>query len=116
MESCHAPHREALEHALRALAEAVTELGLQAVISGPITLCVTGETPAPEESGVPSLEAAEPLSQAVTIESRDGRLWWCWVWADSDGGGHDSEPIRPIEEIDEVARRIRTVVALPSAT
>jgi hypothetical protein len=113
------PHREALEHALHALADAVTGLGLHVTITGPLSLAVRGEAPAPDDLGdglVRLFEPAAPLSQSVTIESHDGRLWWCWMWTDSDRGGHDSEPIRPVEEIDEVARRIRNVVALSSAT
>ncbi|MEV5748489.1 hypothetical protein AB0L00_11785 [Actinoallomurus sp. NPDC052308] len=119
MGACPTPHREALEHALRALADAVAALGLHVTMAGPLTLVVSGERPAPEDPGdrlAALLEPTEPLSQSVTIESHDGRLWWCWVWADVDRGGHDSEPIRPIEEVEEVARRVRTVVALPSTT
>jgi hypothetical protein len=119
MGACPTPHREALEHALRALADAVTGLGLHVTITGPLTLSVSGERPTPEDRGdrvAAILEPAEPLSQSVTIESHDGRLWWCWVWTEADRDGHESEPIRPIEEIDEVARRIHTVVALPFAT
>jgi hypothetical protein len=113
------PHREALEHALRTLADAVTGLGLHATITGPLALSVRGDAPAPDDLGdgvARLLEPTAPLSQSVTIESRGGRLWWCWVWTDAERGGHDSEPILPVEEVDEVARRIRTVVALPSAT
>jgi hypothetical protein len=120
MGACPTPHRETLEHALRALADAVAGLGLHAVLTGPLTLSVSGERPAPEERDgdgpVLLLEPAEPLTQSVTIESHDGRLWWCWVWADPGRGGHESEPIRPVEEVQEVARRIHVVVALPSAT
>jgi hypothetical protein len=119
MGSCPTPHREALEHALRSLADAVTALGLHVTITGPLTLAVRGERPEPEDPGdrlAALLGPAEPLSQSVIIECRGGRLWWCWVWTDVDRDGHESEPIRPIEEVDEVARRIHTVVALPSAT
>jgi hypothetical protein len=116
---CPTPHREALEHALRALADAMTGFGLHVTITGPLTLSVRGERPAPEEPDgrlACLIEPTEPLSQSVTIESHGGRLWWCWLWTDAGPGGPDSEPIRPIEEIDEVARRIRTVVALASTT
>ncbi|MCO5974976.1 hypothetical protein [Actinoallomurus soli] len=120
MGACPTPHREALEHALQALADAVTGLGLHVTLTGPLTLSVSGERPAPDEPGGDRLalliEPAEPLTQSVTIESHDGRLWWCWVWTDPGRDGHESEPIRPVEEVQEVARRIHTVVALPSAT
>ena len=113
MASCPTPHREALEQALRSLAERVTRLGLHVAVIGPVTLSVSGEAPGPDEAdgGHALLEPPGPLSQSITIESLDGRLWWCWVWDDPAGDGHDSEPIRPIEEIDEVARRVRNVVS-----
>jgi hypothetical protein len=120
MGSCHNRHREALEQALTALANTVEELGLKATITGPLTLSVSGDTPAPEATGDPStaalMDLVRPLSQSVTIKSHGGQLWWCWVWNGPDRGDYESEPIVPIEETDEVARRIRYVVSLSAAT
>ncbi len=106
-------HREALEGALAALTAAVEDLGLTATLSGPLKLSVSGETPCPEETGGTALAGlVRPLSQEVTIKCRDGRLWWCWVWSGPDRGEYESEPIAPIEQIGEVARRLRNVVSL----
>lgn len=111
-------HRDALEHALAALTAAVEGLGLSATLTGPLKLSVSGETPCPEEAG-PSAAAllglVRPLSQDVTIKCHDGRLYWCWVWNGPDRGEYESEPIAPIEQVDEVARRLRTVVSLSPA-
>lgn len=108
-------HREALEQALAALTTAVEDLGLTATLSGPLKLSVSGETPSPEEADVPVsalLGLVRPLSQDVTITCRNGRLWWCWVWNGPGRGEYESEPIAPVEEIGEVARRLHQVVAL----
>lgn len=112
-------HRDTLEQALTALTTAVEGLGLNAAISGPLKLSVSGATPCPDESAQPAgplRESACPLSQDVTIKSRGGRLWWCWVWSGPGSGDYESEPILPIEEVDEVARRVRYVVSLSAAT
>lgn len=108
-------HREELEQALAALMGAVEDLGLTATLSGPLKLSVSGETPRPEGTGAPVLALpglVRPLSQDVTITCQGGRLWWCWVWNGADRGEYESEPIAPIEEIGEVARRLRYVVSL----
>lgn len=106
-------HRETLEQSLTALIGAVEELGLTATLSGPLKVSISGDTPSPEMAGEPALHGlVRPLSQDVTIKCQGGRLWWCWVWCGADRGEYESEPIAPIEEIDEVARRLRYVVSL----
>lgn len=115
MDTFTSHHRDALEHALAALTTAVERLGLAATLTGPLKLSVSGETPCPEETGPPPtalLGLVRPLSQDVTIKYHDGCLWWCWVWNGPDRGEYESEPIVPIEQVDEVARRLHTVVSL----
>jgi hypothetical protein len=108
-------HREALEQSLTALIGAVEDLGLTATLSGPLKVSVSGETPRPDETGTPTSALyglVRPLSQDVTIKCQDGRLWWCWVWSGPSRGEYESEPIAPLEEIAEVARRLHNVVSL----
>lgn len=109
-------HRDALEEALTTLNDTISGLGLRTEIVGPVTLLVSGETPRPEDTSdaqpVAMRDMVRPLSQLVTLRSHEGQIWWCWVWGGPEPEGLEFEPIVPMEEIGEVARQLRNVVAL----
>lgn len=51
------------------------------------------------------------LNQRITLRPDEGELWWCWMWpGPTRDAPLDVEPMVPLADTAEAARRIATVL------
>lgn len=98
---------------LDALADELSEQGLEVVILRGGLLAVKNPAECSEEASV-ATKMSNSLSQTVACRrGADGRLWWYWVWSGpTRDSAPDFEPLCPAEQVALAAARVARVLAL----
>lgn len=110
MESTASPSAHGTTEDLAArLAPLLERHGLTVVLGRDATIEV--RNPAAAATG-PLGHALHPgLTQRIVVREDEGGLWWCWLWPGPERGGPpDVEPMVPVEDGGEAARRIAVVL------
>lgn len=51
------------------------------------------------------------LSQRLALREDEGGVWWCWLWPGPERDAPpEVEPMVPVEDVEEAARRITAVL------